>query len=191
MAMKRRNLHLAIDAASLLVLLALVLSGIVLHSLLPPGSGGRGGGGGLSLWGASRHEWGELHFWFALAAVALMAVHVVLHWTWVCAAVRGLRAEGGPPARPGRRALAAYAVGFAAGLTLVVAGFWAFGSRAVTASGADGHGHRMGHGRGAAVGSHGERERAMSPPDGAAGVRLGARAGRGGGRRHRGGLDRP
>jgi len=33
-------------------------------------------------WG--RHDWGDLHFWLAMAAGVLLLVHVALHWQWIC-----------------------------------------------------------------------------------------------------------
>ncbi len=170
--MKRRNLHLAIDAATLVAMLCLVWTGIVVRYFLPPGTGGRGGGGRLTLWGASRHEWGDLHFWLAVAVVTLVAVHVVLHWSWICATTRNLVVtRGRPPARMGRRALAIYAIGLVGALALVSAGFLAVGSRAVSSSSGGRHGAgigcahhrdggsyerpRRGHGRRGGGGRHG------------------------------------
>jgi hypothetical protein len=35
--------------------------------------------------GYGRHDYGRVHFYLALATVALVLVHVCLHWSWVCA----------------------------------------------------------------------------------------------------------
>jgi hypothetical protein len=60
--------------------------------VLPPGwgggygrgfRGGRGPGEAKELLGLARHEWGDVHFGLALLFVALMLVHIVLHWGWI------------------------------------------------------------------------------------------------------------
>ena len=33
--------------------------------------------------GIGRGEWGDIHFWPETVFVALMRVHLVLHWDWV------------------------------------------------------------------------------------------------------------
>lgn len=89
--MRRNTLNFMVDAISLLVMFAMIATGLVIRFILPPGSGGRGhGGGGLSLWGWGRHEWGDLHFWLAAGLASLLLVHVALHWAWVCVVARGL-----------------------------------------------------------------------------------------------------
>lgn len=54
-------------------------TGLLLAYRLPPGSRG---GRGLSALGWSRHDWGDLHFWISLAFLALIIVHMILHWRW-------------------------------------------------------------------------------------------------------------
>jgi hypothetical protein len=95
---KRSTLSFIIDAVSFVDLLALIGTGVILRWVLPPGTGGlgralSGGQGGehiKELWGMSRHEWGTIHFWYAMVFVVLMAVHVVLHWTWIKSYVKSL-----------------------------------------------------------------------------------------------------
>ncbi len=82
--MQRQALNFVIDAAALLVMLAMVATGFLLKWVLPPGSRG---GHGLQLWGLTRHDWGDVHFWLAMALLLLALVHVALHWAWVCALV--------------------------------------------------------------------------------------------------------
>jgi hypothetical protein len=71
-----------------MALLALVeaVSGFVLWLALPTGGGGRGWGSGvgnLTFWGLSRHTWIDIHDWVAVALIALVVLHVVLHWRWI------------------------------------------------------------------------------------------------------------
>lgn len=54
-------------------------TGLLLAWRLPPGSRG---GRGLSALGWGRHDWGDLHTWLAYAFLALIVVHLALHWRW-------------------------------------------------------------------------------------------------------------
>jgi hypothetical protein len=100
--MRRNTLNLIINVATLLLMLGLLTTGLFIWFVLPPGSGGRHGGGGLTLWGLGRHDWGDIHAWMALGLSALIALHVVLHWPWACSTVRGLFGRRGAVARRGR-----------------------------------------------------------------------------------------
>ena len=62
-----------------LVMCALGGTGLLLAFRLPPGSRG---GRGLSALGWGRHDWGDLHTWLSYAFLALMVVHLALHWRW-------------------------------------------------------------------------------------------------------------
>lgn len=54
-------------------------TGLLLAYRLPPGSRG---GHGLSALGWTRHDWGDLHFWISFAFLALLLIHLALHWRW-------------------------------------------------------------------------------------------------------------
>lgn len=68
-----------LNALLWLVFCAMAGTGLLLAFRLPPGSRG---GHGLSAWGMSRHEWGDWHTWLSYAFLALVLVHLALHWRW-------------------------------------------------------------------------------------------------------------
>jgi len=83
----------------ILLLLGLIqaISGFLLWLVIPGGH--RGFGIDLSgqltysiLW--SRYTWIELHDWTALALVAVVIIHIILHWKWiVCMTKRMVRIQ--------------------------------------------------------------------------------------------------
>jgi hypothetical protein len=95
----RRNF--GIDVIAFLLFVALAVSGFIMRYVLPPGSGGAGGGHGrgaadhgvLTLWGLTRHDWGGIHFWISIAFLAVLALHVLLHWKWLKGIIRGREQE--------------------------------------------------------------------------------------------------
>lgn len=62
-----------------LVFCALTGTGLLLAFRLPPGSRG---GRSLSALGWGRHDWGDLHTWISYAFLALILLHMALHWRW-------------------------------------------------------------------------------------------------------------
>src|SRR3989304_3725348 len=94
--MKRNTLNFLIDLVSLAAMLGLILTGIVMKFILPPGTGGRGGGERSELWGLGRHDWGDIHFWLAVSVLSLLVLHVALHWGWVTGTLRRLFRPGVP-----------------------------------------------------------------------------------------------
>jgi phosphotransferase system glucose/maltose/N-acetylglucosamine-specific IIC component len=149
--MQRQIPNFVIDTAALLVMLAMLATGFLLKWVLPPGSRG---GQGLQLWGMTRHDWGDVHFWLAVALLVLALVHVALHWAWVCALVArwlGGASSGGSAVSHSRQWL--YGVGFLIACCLLVTGFlWM--ARAQTERGGGDEGRGRGGfrgGRGAAA----------------------------------------
>jgi hypothetical protein len=116
--MKRSILNIIIDTLAAAVMLGMIATGIILRFTLPPGSGRV-----LSLWGMTRHQWGDLHFWLALAAVAIVVLHLALHWTWVVSVVRRWLV-GATPGLPSARLRAVAAVATVLIVCSAVAGFW-------------------------------------------------------------------
>ncbi|MBN1845034.1 MAG: DUF4405 domain-containing protein [Sedimentisphaerales bacterium] len=100
--MKRNTWNFVLDGAAFLLLGALAWTGCLIHYILPPRHG-RFRGTELLLFGWDRHDYGRLHFYLALGMLSLIAVHVWLHWSWVCQTVSGFL--GRAKAKPLRRAV--------------------------------------------------------------------------------------
>jgi hypothetical protein len=88
---KRATINFIVDLISFLDLVGLTCTGLIMKYVLPPGTGGCGrllhGGPGRAhirtLWSMSRHEWGSIHYALAVIFLALMVVHIILHWSWI------------------------------------------------------------------------------------------------------------
>lgn len=68
-----------LNAVMWLVFCAMVGTGLLLAFRLPPGSRG---GRGLSALDMNRHEWGDIHTWLSYGFLALVVIHMALHWRW-------------------------------------------------------------------------------------------------------------
>jgi hypothetical protein len=80
----RQKTNAWVDIAAFVAGIASLVSGVVLW-LMP--SGGYRGGRGLAVrplaLGLSHEVWHDLHVWTSFALVALVLVHLVLHWCWI------------------------------------------------------------------------------------------------------------
>lgn len=81
--MKKHEVNFTIDALAFVAFILLVSTGITMYWLLPPGSGH------MEIWGMNRHGWGDIHFWVSVSFITLIAVHMVLHWSWITAKFKG------------------------------------------------------------------------------------------------------
>jgi hypothetical protein len=89
--MKRTTLNYIVDLIAFIDLLALAAIGYMIKYVLPPGtgglgrqfSGGRGAGEIKTLLSMTRHQWGAIHFYLSIIFVTLIALHLILHWTWI------------------------------------------------------------------------------------------------------------
>jgi hypothetical protein len=77
------NLHIDMIAAGLMV--GMMATAYVLRFPLPPGSNKS-----LVLWGLTRHQWGDIHFWIGTGLLAVVLLHICLHWQWVQISVKRL-----------------------------------------------------------------------------------------------------
>jgi NADH:ubiquinone oxidoreductase subunit 5 (subunit L)/multisubunit Na+/H+ antiporter MnhA subunit len=124
--MKRRTFDLVLDCLMALLVLGLVGTGIVIRFALPPGSGES-----RFLWGLHRHQWGDVHFWLALAAGVSMLLHVATHWSWVVSFFAVKRQDSERQRAPqASRAFSGLAV--LTVLTGLILGFWQLSIRQVT-----------------------------------------------------------
>ena len=82
--MKRSTLIMLVDAISFVGFAMLTSTGILLHFLLPPGSGMQS-----SIWYLNRHEWGDIHFYIAVAFFFVLATHLILHHHIIINMIKG------------------------------------------------------------------------------------------------------
>jgi len=136
--MGRNTLHFAVDGLLFLAVVSLATTGLLMAFVLPPGQGG------WQVWGLSRHQWGDLHYWVAVTMLALAILHVALNWPWVCSvAVRLLRPQ--TQSLPGWRQNVAGTALVAVVAVLIGALLWG-ASRAKVAGGERHEGGRGGQG---------------------------------------------
>jgi hypothetical protein len=86
--MNKTGINFLVELSMLGSTVLLILFGLVMKYVLPPGSGGgrHGGAGGnlpATFLGLNRHEWGDIHFQIAVVLLSMLAVHLLLHWTWI------------------------------------------------------------------------------------------------------------
>ena len=84
--MRKATRNYIMFVALLLLGLFETLSGFVLWFALPREGGGRRGVDSISqdaFWSLSRPTWTELHDWVAVALLAVVVIHIVLHWRWI------------------------------------------------------------------------------------------------------------
>ena len=91
--MKKSKLNLVIDALLLLCLAAIAGIGLLIKYVLVPGYQRwdiYGRNVSLFLWRLDRHQWGTIHFIIGLVFLALLVLHIVLHWQMIVGIYRRL-----------------------------------------------------------------------------------------------------
>lgn len=78
MSTNRTVVNIIIDLIATVLFLGMLATGYLLRFPLPPGSNKS-----HVLWGLSRHEWGDIHFWISVGLILVLVVHLALHWNWV------------------------------------------------------------------------------------------------------------
>ncbi|MBD3617920.1 MAG: DUF4405 domain-containing protein [Gammaproteobacteria bacterium] len=82
--MKKPRINFLVDIAAFAAFVFMAATGVLLVYTLPPGSGRW-----ATVWGLSRHQWGDVHLWLAVIFLAIVALHVVLHWRWLASMMKG------------------------------------------------------------------------------------------------------
>ena len=93
MNMKKLKLNLVLDALLLLCLAAIAGIGLLIKCVLVPGYQRweiYGRNVSLFFWELDRHQWGTIHFTVGLVFLALLVLHIVLHWPMVVGIYRAL-----------------------------------------------------------------------------------------------------
>ncbi len=91
--MKKSKLNLIIEALLLLCIASIAGIGLLMRNVLVPGYKRwdiYGRNVELYFWGLDRHQWGTIHFVIALVLLALLVLHVVLHWAMIVGIYRKL-----------------------------------------------------------------------------------------------------
>lgn len=91
--MTRSKLNLVIDALLLLCIAAIAGIGLLIKYVLVPGYQRweiYGRNVSLFLWGLDRHQWGTIHFIIGLVFLALLVLHIILHWPMIVGIYRRL-----------------------------------------------------------------------------------------------------
>jgi len=76
--MSRNIINIIVDVAAALLFLGMIATGYILRFTLPPGSNRA-----FSLWGLTRHQYGDVHFWISFGLLAVLVIHLMLHWKWI------------------------------------------------------------------------------------------------------------
>jgi len=93
MIMKKSKLNMVIDALLLLCLAAIAGIGLLIKYVLVPGYQRweiYGQNVSLFFWRLDRHQWGAIHFIIGLVFLALLVLHIVLHWQIIMGIYRNL-----------------------------------------------------------------------------------------------------
>ena len=112
--MRRTTLNAIVDTAAFVPFLIAAVTGVVVWLYLPCGSefrgqgAGRGTGLGQQVFlGIARNTWADVHTYLGLLFIALVALHLILHWSYIKGLpgrfVRNVRKERGATERETQR----------------------------------------------------------------------------------------
>jgi len=79
--MNRNTLNYLIDLLLFVLLGAVVFIGVLLKFFIPAGRAYEETS--KFFWGLHRHDWGDIHLILGVAILALVIVHILLHWSWI------------------------------------------------------------------------------------------------------------
>lgn len=75
--MKQASIINIVDILSFVALVMMISTGTLLEFTLPTRSGG------ASVWGLTRHQWGDLHFYISVMFLTLMSAHLITHIRYI------------------------------------------------------------------------------------------------------------
>lgn len=84
--MKKAKINLIIDAVMFVLMAAITGIGLLMKYILIPGferNAVYGKNVELFFWGMDRHQWGTIHLIISLCLIALLLLHIILHWKQV------------------------------------------------------------------------------------------------------------
>ena len=76
--MKKSKLITLIDIIAFISFIFVVSTGVLMRYVLPPRSGQS-----IEILGMSRHEWGDIHFYITFIFLAILSIHLILHWKFI------------------------------------------------------------------------------------------------------------
>lgn len=82
----KSKINLIIDAIMLILLMIVAGLGLLIKYVLVPGFKRQilyDSDVELYYMGLTRHEWGSIHLWLSLIFIALMLIHIILHWKMI------------------------------------------------------------------------------------------------------------
>ena len=92
--MKKIWINFWLGVSMLIAFLGLALTGLIMRYVLPHGYGYRGGEGlNNTFFWMTRPEWGSIHFTIALILIAVLIIHLLLHWNWIVGRLRELKSS--------------------------------------------------------------------------------------------------
>ena len=92
----KNKVNFVLDLVLLVLMSSITGIGLLIKYVLLPGKERNiayGRDVDLYLLGWDRHEWGVLHLWIGYALVALVLLHIFLHWKQICFMASGLLAH--------------------------------------------------------------------------------------------------
>jgi hypothetical protein len=107
-------INLLLDAALLVMFMALCFAAVVVRFVFPPGPAAAD----WTLWGLDYDAWGGIQFSLLAILAGGILVHVMLHWSWVCNVIAARLAGRGGKVDDGLQTI--YGVGLLIGLLIVL-----------------------------------------------------------------------
>lgn len=117
--MNRKLIYFLIDSVTLAALFGMMGTGLILKFAIPRGWNGEDTTG-LMLWNHTRDEWGGIHFYFAIALICIIVLHVAMHWSWIWTTVASWIHRGHSDERPSSATVRNLAGAIALGIALLV-----------------------------------------------------------------------